>query len=105
MEDLCERASRRAMLREQYPEDDAGMAFSEILASQMTSLIQSMTASNKNQTELKETTGKLAKSLEKYRSRNTHTFASNDNFRQPYIFYRGRGGFYPRPIQSTLSVK
>ena len=35
-EDLCERASRRAMLEEQYPDDDGGMAFSEISASQIT---------------------------------------------------------------------
>ena len=96
VEDLCERASRRAMLEEQYPEDDVGTAFSEISASQMTSLTQSMSALNKNQTELKETTDNLAKSLEEHKIQNANSNAPYSNFRQPHHFYRGRGGFYPR---------
>ena len=93
MENLCELESRRTILEGLYPEEDAGKAFSEISASQMTSPIQSMTALNKNQNELKETTDKLAKSLEEHKSQNTHPNASNSNFRQPFKFYRSRGGF------------
>ena len=64
VEHLCERASRRTMLEEQYSEDDVGTAFSEISASQMSSFIQSMSALNKIQTakrnnrQISEVTGR-----------------------------------------------
>ena len=96
MEDLCERASRRAMLEELYPVDDAGSAFSEISVYQMTSLIQIVTALNKKQTELKETADKIPNLLDEHRSQNTHPNASNCNFRRPCNLHRSRGGFYLR---------
>ena len=84
------------MLEELYPVDDAGSAFSEISVYQVTSLIQSVTALNKKQTELKETADKIPNSLEEHKSQNTHPNASNSNFRQPYNLYRSRGVFYRR---------
>ena len=92
VEDLCDRASRRAMLEELYPVNDAGSAFTEISVYQMTSLIQSIPAIKENHTELKETADKLANSLEELKGQNTHPNASHSIFRLPYNFYRRRGG-------------
>ena len=87
---------RRCLKINTLKKDDAGMAFSEISESQMTSLIQSMSALNKNRTV--KTTDKLVKSLEEHKSQNSNanSNASNSLFRQPYDFYRNKGGFYPR---------
>ena len=67
----------------------------------MTSLIQSMSAINKNRTV--KTTDKLAKSLEEHKSQssNANSNASSSLFRQPFDFYRNKGRFYPRQRFNT----
>ena len=65
VEQHCEKASKRLMLDDQYPEDDSESAFNEISTSQFETIIASISAINKSQKDLKESNEKLNQKLSK----------------------------------------
>ena len=60
VEDLCERAARRVMIDQQYPEDDGGSAFNELSSSQVDTLLASLAEIQKTQTAMRNENAKLA---------------------------------------------
>ena len=53
VEQHCEKASKRLMLDDQYPEDDSESAFNKISTSQFETIVASISAINKSQKELR----------------------------------------------------
>ena len=60
VEDLSERAARRVMIDQQYPEDDGGSAFNELSSSQVNTLPVSLAEIQKTQTAMRNENAKLA---------------------------------------------
>ena len=54
VEGLCERAARRVMIFQQYPEEDGGSASNELSSSQVDTLLASLTENGKTQTAMRK---------------------------------------------------
>ena len=52
VDDLCERAARRAMIDQHYPEDDVGSAFNEVSPTQLESLLNTISDMQKTQSSM-----------------------------------------------------
>ena len=80
VEQHCEKASKRLMLDDQFPEDDSESAFNEISTSQFETIVASISAINKSQKELKESNEKLNQKLSKLENKAQAQDVSSSNW-------------------------